>query len=325
MYLRRDCLSDVGVLDADVFGRGYGEEVDFCLRARRRGWTHRLAADVYVYHAGGLSFGADRAALFDRSQRLLELRHPGFARSIAQFGKRDPLHALRRDLDVRRLADFPGRFVLLVTLAMSGGVKRFVTERSQAIRERGQFPLMLRPSAAGDSRSCELWTDAIDVPNLRFDIPREIPALRSLLLSLRLEGVEIQHFLHLDPRVIEMVRELKRPYDVYVHDYAWICPRVTLIDGSGQYCGEPAVSVCASCVKRNGSNLGEKISVPALRARSDIWLRDAHRVVAPSNDTAQRLKRHFPVWRSKFGRTRRWSHRQRRNSENAQGGRCGLR
>ena len=57
LYMRRDCLRDVGSLDAEVFGKGYGEEVDFCLRARRRGWSHRLAADVYVYHAGGLSFG----------------------------------------------------------------------------------------------------------------------------------------------------------------------------------------------------------------------------------------------------------------------------
>ena len=133
------------------------------------------------------------------------------------------------------------------------------------------------------------------MPNLRFEIPGELPALKTLLGDLRLAAVEIQHFLHLDARVIEMVRALKTPYDVYVHDYAWICPRVTLIDGSGRYCGEPAVSVCASCVKRNGSNLREKISVPALRERSEIWLRQARRVIAPSNDTAQRLQHHFPA------------------------------
>ena len=46
------------------------------------------------------------------------------------------------------------------------------------------------------------------------------------------------------------------PYDVVIHDYAWICPRVTLIDASGRYCGEPAVAVCEACLKRNGSELG---------------------------------------------------------------------
>jgi GT2 family glycosyltransferase/glycosyltransferase involved in cell wall biosynthesis len=293
LYMRRDCLRDVGVLDADVFGKGYGEEVDFCLRARHRGWSHHLAADVFVYHAGGSSFGARRAALLDRSGRLLNLRYPGFDGFIASYLAQDPVQTLRRRLDEHRLSAFQGRFVLLVTLAMTGGVERFVAERCRDLRAQGLFPLLLKPSAEGNARRCELWTDAMELPNLRFNIPKDLDALSSLLRSLRLEAIEIQHFLHLDASVIDAVRALGIPYDIFVHDYSWICPRVTLIDGSGRYCGEPAVTVCQTCVRRNGSSLGEKISVPALRARSDRWLRGARRVTAPSPDTATRLRRHF--------------------------------
>jgi len=293
LYIRRDCLRDVGILDADVFGKGYGEEVDFCLRARRRGWSHRLAADVFVYHAGGSSFGARRAALLERSGRLLNLRYPGFDRFIASFLAQDPIHVLRRRLDEHRLSAFQGRFVLLVTLAMTGGVERFVTERCRRLRSQGLFPLVLRPVESGNTRRCELWTDAMELPNLRYDIPKDQGDLSALLRVLRLDAVEIQHFLHLDARVIDAVRALPIPHDIFVHDYAWICPRVTLIDGSGQYCGEPAVTVCQACVRRNGSSLGEAISVPALRARSERWLRAARRVFAPSPDTAARLRRHF--------------------------------
>ena len=293
LYVRRDCLDDVGALDAAVFGKGYGEETDFCLRARRRGWSHHLAADVFVYHAGGLSFGGRRAALLDRAQRLLNLRHPGYDRFIASFLAQDPLHPLRRRLDERRLLAFEGRFVLLVTLALAGGVDRFVAERCRDLRAQGLFPLVLLPLEAGNARRCELWTDAIELPNLRYDIPADLPALTELLGGLDFDAIEIQHFLHLDARVIDAVRALPIPYDVFVHDYAWICPRVTLIDGSGRYCGEPAVSVCQACVRRNGSNLGEAISVPALRARSATWLRGARRVIAPSSDTAARLQQHF--------------------------------
>ena len=72
--------------------------------------------------------------------------------------------------------------MLVVTLAMSGGVERFVTERCRAIREQGLFPCCSGPQIAGDARSCELWTDVIEVPNLRFEIPGELAALKSLLL-----------------------------------------------------------------------------------------------------------------------------------------------
>lgn len=293
LYVRRDCLRAVGGFDAVVFNKGYGEETDFCLRARLHGWSHRLAADVFVYHAGATSFGRRRAALLDRSQRLINLLHPGYDRFIAKFLKRDPLHALRRELDERRLRAFEGRFVLIVSLALTGGVDRFVAERCRDVRNEGLHPLVLRPAQAGNARRCELSTDALEAPNLHYDIPSELPTLDSLLRGLPLAAVEIQHFLHVDARVIEAVRSLPLPYDVFVHDYAWICPRVTLIDGSGRYCGEPAVAVCNACVRHNGSNLGETISVRALRARSEAWLRGARRVVAPTRDTAARLQAHF--------------------------------
>jgi len=291
LYVRRDCLRDVGELDVALFAKGYGEEVDFCLRARRRGWSHRLAADVFVYHAGGLSFGPRRTALLDRSQRLISLRYPGYDGFIASFQAQDPVQPLRRRLDEHRLSAFQGRFVLLVTLALQGGVERFVAERCREIRARGLHPLLLRP--AGDSRHCELSTDALELPNLRFDIPRDLRTLTGLLRGLRIEALEIQHFLHLDARLIEAVLSLPLPYDVFVHDYAWICPRITLIDGSGRYCGEPAVRICQHCIRRNGSMLGDPIGVAALRARSGRWLRGARRVIAPSQDTATRLRRHF--------------------------------
>lgn len=294
LYVRRDCLNEVGEFDAAAFGLGYGEEVDFCLRARAKNWTHRIAGDVFVYHASGSSFGTRKAALLDRSQRLLNLRYPGYDRYIASYLAADPMHALRRRLDERRLGFFEGRFVLVLTLALDGGVARFVAEREREIRAEGFIPLLLKPHKAGDSKTCELSTAAVDAPNLRYQIPDELAELTALLAGLPIERVEIQHFLDVDAKVVEAVRALNVPYDIIVHDYAWICPRVTLIDGSGRYCAEPPVAKCQSCVRKNGSRLGDSVSVPALRARSAIWLGEARQVSAPSADTALRLQKYFP-------------------------------
>ena len=56
--IRRAALADIGPFDTETFGRGYGEENDFCLRASARGWRHLLACDTFVYHGGSVSFGA---------------------------------------------------------------------------------------------------------------------------------------------------------------------------------------------------------------------------------------------------------------------------
>ena len=57
LYIRRACLDEIGQFDEEAFGRGYGEETDFCLRAGEAGWRHLLACDTFVYHAGQVSFG----------------------------------------------------------------------------------------------------------------------------------------------------------------------------------------------------------------------------------------------------------------------------
>ena len=49
LYLRRAALREVGALDAGRFGLGYGEEVEWCLRASRLGWRHVLDDATFVY------------------------------------------------------------------------------------------------------------------------------------------------------------------------------------------------------------------------------------------------------------------------------------
>jgi GT2 family glycosyltransferase len=294
LYVRRDCIEAIGNFDAAAFAMGYGEEADFCLRAREHGWVHLLAADTFIFHAGAVSFGRRRNALLERSDRILNLRYPGYDRFVAAFLSANPLRPARRRLDEQRLSALDGRFVLIVTLSLPGGVDHFVKQRCRTLRAQGLVPLVLRPIRADDSSQCSLWTDALEggTPSLQYNIPGELSELTRMLQSVAPGWVEIQHFLHLDARLVETVRALA-PYDVVIHDYSWICPRITLIDGSGRYCGEPAVEICGKCVKRNGSLLGETISVPSLRQRSEAWLRGARRVFAPSSDTAARIRNHF--------------------------------
>ena len=302
LYLRRDCLRAVGAMDEAVFGRGYGEETDFCLRARALGWSSRLAADVFIFHAGSRSFGQERTALIERNHRLINLRHPGYDEFLKSYADADPLRLPRRRLDERRLSSLAMDFALIVTLALPGGVDRFVGERCRELREQGLLPLVLRPAHGNDTddtndtkhaSGVELWTDALAAPNLCYAIPSDLAALRQLLGSLRIAHVEIQHFLHVDARVVDAVRSLGRPYDVYLHDYAWFCPRITLIDRTERYCGEPALHTCEACVRNKGSLLAEPISVAALRHRSAAWLAGARAAIAPSSDCARRYERHF--------------------------------
>jgi GT2 family glycosyltransferase len=49
MLMKAKALKAVGNLDEAAFGRGYGEENDWCLRASAMGYVHLLCADAFVY------------------------------------------------------------------------------------------------------------------------------------------------------------------------------------------------------------------------------------------------------------------------------------
>ena len=80
VLVRREAWEAVGPLDEEFFA--YGEDADWCLRARRAGWTlaHRPAARVR--HRVNASLGAGsppQAYLLARARVLLARRHAGAA------------------------------------------------------------------------------------------------------------------------------------------------------------------------------------------------------------------------------------------------------
>lgn len=98
MFIRRAALRQLGGFDADTFGRGYGEENDFCLRADAMGWRNVLCETAYVVHLGGASFGPlEIAPNGDNLARLLA-RWPDYNERVARFILADPLRPHRERL-----------------------------------------------------------------------------------------------------------------------------------------------------------------------------------------------------------------------------------
>lgn len=102
MFIRRACLDQVGLFDEDRFGRGYGEESDFCMRASRLGWRSVLGADVFVFHAGSVSFGDERHEHVRQAEPVIAALHPDYARNVAAFLLKDPLRFLRQRVGLAR-------------------------------------------------------------------------------------------------------------------------------------------------------------------------------------------------------------------------------
>jgi len=94
----RAAIDRLGLFDETLFGRGYGEENDFSMRAQQAGMRNVLCDDVYVVHLGGRSFGPAGLRPDESSMKRLLSRHPGYLGLVEEFIAGDPLAARRAEI-----------------------------------------------------------------------------------------------------------------------------------------------------------------------------------------------------------------------------------
>jgi glycosyltransferase involved in cell wall biosynthesis len=299
MYLRRDCLDDVGLFDEEAFGRGYGEENDFCQRAIGKGWRNIIAADVFVRHWGSTSFQGERARRVQAALKLLDRRHPEYQRDVRRFIEQDPLAAARRALDWMRLkAQSGAENVLIVCHSRGGGAERHVQEDTRDLLAAGVGVFYMRPRRGQPSRVTIDHPVCKSLPNLdAFDLA-DADAILAALRELRISRIHVHGLVDFVPdaadRVGALARDLGVPLWVEVHDYKVICPRINLIDHTGRYCGEPADEPrCDACLATEGNEFGVR-SIRQWRSMHHRVLQGAERIMVPDEDVAVRLSRYYP-------------------------------
>ncbi len=289
MYIRRDCLAKVGLFDAETFGAGYGEENDFCMRATARGWKHKLACDVFVYHVGSVSFDAVTARQ-KAAMRAVISRYPSYPELVRHHVEGDPALAFRIAVTAKRIRGNGKRVFLSVVHALGGGVAEHVDQLAGLTKD-AVFWLTLKPSPPRFYILECLQEDCSF--SLKLDIHHDRAVLMAVVAACGVERAHIHHFMGHDSDLTDLIQELNLPFDFTVHDYYAICPQVTLSDERGRYCTEPDEKSCNRCIE-DRPPLDGIVGISSWRlAHSWAFLR-ADRVITPSADTAARIARYYP-------------------------------
>jgi len=300
MYMRRRCLDDVGLLDAERYGRGYGEENDWCLRAAARGWRHLIAADIYVVHQGAVSFARETGTRVAEALALVAERYPHYEPSVRAYIAADPLAPARRALDLARLRHAArGRsFALQIGHARGGGTARHEAEQAARLRDTGLAVLQMRPSSQAGCVAL-VDPDGLDLPNLSAIDVQSPDVLDQILRELPVAELHLHHLADLPPGLRGWLARAAatRPLDITVHDYHLICPRINLATRDGRYCGEPDEAECDRCLAASVDDVTAAVADAGIAA----WRHDhaqlvmaCRRVTVPHDDVRQRLRRYLP-------------------------------
>lgn len=288
LFIKRSAIRELGLFDEKAFPRGYGEENDFCCRAHLAGWKNTLACDVFVYHEGSVSFGAEREERVVYAMKTIAQRYSWYHAAVHAFIESDPAAVFRNRIDDYRRLKNPKPSVLMINHGLGGGTQKHVHELANSVES--QFRCFELASNNGKRVEIKSLNEGEGLQEY-YDIPRQIDALLDRLESLNVVHVHFHHTIGLPLELFDFPARLNLEYDFTVHDFFPICPQINLVEERGNYCGEPHRNVCNACIKsRPAHGAGD---IAEWRTYYAQLLAGARHVYCPSFDTATRLKRYF--------------------------------
>lgn len=322
MLMTREALTAVGKLDT-AFGRGYGEEVDWCQKAWKCGFESVLCDDLYVYHHGevGFSHVKKHKELQQANEQLLARRWPRYHTMVATYCLTNPLRLQQQRL-LRELEQQAAGRLRVLHVAHSydakGGTELFLRGLLDALRGRAHNTLYL-PQALPRTLDAHVVREASGDARVSINVqafPLEY-SLRGALVSLRsrnaerlfaevvlASGARVVHFSHLanlgSLALPVVARALGVRVVIVLHDYFLLCPDWNLLDQGHRACGKDKVDLgerCQECI-RSKLEVAERARTPntveLLRERSAICrasLEAADVLVAPSKFVKAQFRR----------------------------------
>lgn len=218
LYIKRAAIDEVGYLDEVGLSRGYGEETDWCMRARALGWRHMGAPAVFIAHQGGISFGEEKTLRVAQNNAILRRRYPDASARFDDFCLRDPIKPARQALQRARFDDVAAQIAQSPLRARpEPGLKQLHIGKAGAI----DAPLSMTWRY---QNSRTLVTLQAQVKPLAFSLDYELPAQIDQLLDdlrgLAVDELIYQHLAGAPDWLSTLPIRLDKPYWIACRDDA---------------------------------------------------------------------------------------------------------
>lgn len=283
-----------------AFGLGYGEEVDWCQKARPKKGRHVVVPNLFVEHRGGTSFGASKKqALIAKNNAVIGKRYPTYDHEVQQFIKEDPLITPRLMLSMAWAASQVGtqqndkKLQIYLAHSMGGGADLYLEKRIQADWVQFKLPsIVLRVGGqmrwqieviAGEHRTIGMLDSLDDLIELLRPITR-----RKIVYSC---GVGDRDPIFIPKALSALCAANDTTLEILVHDYFMVSPNYTLLNEAGVYEGP----------KPQAENSTK--TPAALKEWQTAWgqlLKDADRICIFSQSSRDILLATYPFARRKL-------------------------
>ena len=295
MGMNKNVLKKIGRLDDIAFGKGYGEENDWCQRAIKAGYTNVLVDNLFVYHKHGGSFlSEEKAKLIERNTTELLKKHPDYMQQVARFCSSDPAASIREYVKMRLLLKQYGQPAVFINHNLGGGATNYIKQQKDIFTSS---PVII---ISYDSEYMQFYLDFYcNSHEVKYRL-ESIEEVETVFSWTGIQTIYINEIVTY-PELYQMLKRIqvwKEQYHadliMFLHDYYPVCPSLNLLNNQGIYCAVPEIGQCRKCIKDNRYLANREYeSVQMWRNNWETFLKNCDEIRCFSEDSARILRKAY--------------------------------
>lgn len=305
MYIKRDAIENVGYFDEVTFGKGYGEENDFCYRCMELGYRHLLCDDTYIYHKGTQSFNEEKLLLQEKHLKILQKIHPTCFFNTNLFLQKNPLYPIQMNIKYVIESNRKKNILMAVHIYQDppigniGGTTMHVYDLVKNLQTKYNFHILYHSNKSFYLTS---YFQNSSITKHLGDFPRYTKlnlyndsfynCLDQLIDVLQIDLIHVHHVLNLYLDIFKIAQKKNIPLIYTLHDYYSICPSINLVGKNGKPCHLDSRYDCAKCCLSKFESKKELITI----WRNEFYncMKTAVKLIAPSQTTKDIYLQYYP-------------------------------
>ena len=288
MGISKAAIDAIGGFDQDAFGKGYGEENDWCQRAKARGYRHTHVTNLFVQHDHGGSFSSsEKSELVKSNLGILNDRWPEYSSSVEDTLKIDAAKHHRMLAKALLICQTARTVELIIEHNFGGGTTEYRKRRIKTLLAEDSAAMVLTHNHDTKNYDIEIIgpEDSLFVESKTFTSSMELGAILKVKKIVVSSLVGFSSPLSRLKDILRLKHLLNVNLEVLFHDYFPICPSYTLIDWQGEYCKVPKGEECEKCSKKQIEFNNSDISIKKWRDTWGDFLKEAEELVVFSKSS----------------------------------------
>lgn len=301
MYIKRSAIEEIGYFDEATFGKGYGEENDFCMRVIKAGYRNVLCDDTFIFHKGAASFSGAQTELMKNNLKILSERYPDYFPDVAKFCQLNPLTAIQENIKLRMFTwDTIGKKrILFILHHLGGGTENHVIDLIESLKSEYIYYILKvenNQMVLTEFNNSHTLNYIFQLPNstgLTVFYDRDYKRFIHIIINtFHISLIHIHHLLLHTLDIFDVAKEQNIPIFMTLHDYYTVCPSINLLDEKYEYChNKNCLEKCNRCLsKRSGLPIN---FIKQWREYFQNALNKSDLLIAPSPSVFEILKNYY--------------------------------